>query len=303
VIATVSAISIVLSAVGAAAQPGGPAVPGAATAPAATTPGAVLLRYKFHKGDRYRYKMSMDNIGNVTAGTMTVPMKQHMEIGMTQTVTDIDAATGNATIQVQLTSFDMQMNGKAQPLPPAVLEPLKKASQIVMSPSGKVVTADVPAAGAAMGGQSPWASMQSTPVLPEQAVKPGDSWEQVQQIPGMGMSVRIPMVYTGVIGRGGHTLARINQSMNIDMKGDQAGGTAMPVAQIGTMKGTGSQLFDIDLGLPVSQEMTMHMDTTMAIPNAPRPGAPGNGAAGAPPTRGHAVMDVHMVMRLVPDGA
>jgi hypothetical protein len=265
----------------------------------AAAPGGVLLRLKFKPGDQHTYKMAMDMamVVNMPAGAgagagAAVPVKEHLDMVYRQTVESVDPATGNATLQMQFVSFNIFMNGKPLQLPPATLAPLQQPATIVMTPTGKTVSLKMPGVAGFPGGGSPWSSLQSSGVLPDQPVKVGDTWQVTQNVPGVGMSIDIPMSFAGVTEQGGHAIARIDLLYNGDMKANpnQAGGMAL---QTGSITGSGSQMFDNDLGLMTGTDMTMHMDSQMALPATARPA----GQTGAAPPM-HMVMDMHMVMGL-----
>jgi hypothetical protein len=189
----------------------------------------------------------------------------------------------------------MMMNGQSMPMPAPTIPP----STMVMSPTGKVVSMNVPGMAAmTSGGQNMLSSMQSSSAMPLQPIKPGDTWQQSATVPGVGATIQTPMSLVGITQSGGDSVARISIVMNGTIKGNlgQTAGMA-GVMDTGTITGSGIDLFDVDQGMMTTVDMTMHMDmaTTMPMPQS---------AAGAgPPMVVHSLMDMHMVMTLVPGGA
>src|SRR5450432_1118902 len=106
---------IVLAACSSAAAPG----PASSTTASSAAPTPALLRYKFVKGNHHAYKLEVDRRRRDASGVTD----QHFDVTMHQSVEDVDPATGNATVQMQIDSLAMTLDRSPVPLPGGSLGP------------------------------------------------------------------------------------------------------------------------------------------------------------------------------------
>ena len=248
----------------------------AAPAPSAPNAQSITLRYKFTPGQIHRFKfhIDMDGLMPSPAGGAGTPLQMTMQMTMRQTVKNVRASDGAATISSQIEDAHTVVNGKETALPQAQLDQMKKPSTMVMLPSGKILSFDMPAIGGAglPGTDFSQGMFNSTAALPDGPVRVGDTWKGSAGMPVAGTK----MTFTSTLNSLSQTkpsLATIGQQQAgvIDMTLSQG----MPVAMkmTGTVKGSGTQVFDADAGALVSTTGTASTDMTMTF------GKPADGSA------------------------
>ena len=246
--------------------------------PAAATPTAqaVTLRYKFVPGQvhQYRFSMDMDGLMPSPMGGAGTPLQMAMQMTMKQTVKDIRASDGAATISSQIEDAHTTINGKETALPQAQSDQMKKPYTMVMLPTGKVLSMDMPAlGGTGLPGMDFSKGMFSTTVtLPDGPVKVGDTWKGSGGMPTAGMQMTITCTLNS-LSQTKPMLATISQQQVgvIDMALSQG----MPVAMkmTGKVTGSGTQVFDADAGALASMTGTANTDMTMTF-GKPADGSP-----------------------------
>lgn len=227
-----------------------------AQAPAPTAPaaGAVTLRYKFTPGQVHRYKMTNNVTGTVLTGQSGagIPLNMASQIILKQTVKDIRATDGAATLVTEIESLRYAMNGQEQTVPDAQQANMKKPISLLVLPTGKLVStlpADSPGLSMpAMDFSKAFVSFIT--VLPEVPVKAGDNWKSTLVAPGMmGMNLKFASTLTSLTGEG--DAARANIDQQIDGVLQNAPGQTMPIGikVAGVVTGTGTVVFNVAAGL------------------------------------------------------
>ena len=277
------------------------AVP-ATAAPAATAP--LILRYKFSPGQTLRYKLTVDSTGTLRMATgTTMPLKQHMEMTMRQSVTDVRASDGAATLSLGLEAVSGTMNGQA--LPPQATQAMQKdLGTMVLSPTGKVLSfqAQAPQGGLAMPGMDMKSMAQGRTVFPDGPVKVGDTWKSAITSEAVGMTMHTVSRLKSLDTSGGGSVAAIGQGISgtFDMTPPvpkaAPGDPAAPTTTItGTMTGSDTLKFDAAAGAVDGETSAMQMLLTIA--NHPP------AAAGTPPPPTLTKLRMHIVtsMQRLPD--
>ena len=236
---------------------------------------AVTLRYKFVPGQVHRYKFNIDMDGTMPSpmGGAGAPLQMTMRMTLKQTVKDIRASDGAATISSQIEDAHTSVNGKETALPQAQADQMKKPYVMVMLPTGRVLSVDMPAMGGGLPGMDFSKGMfTSMAALPDGPVKVGDTWKGSGGMPTAGMQMTFTSTLNS-LSQTGPTLATIAQQQAgvIDMALSQG----MPVAMkmTGTITGSATQVFDADAGALVSSTGTANTDMTMAF-DKPADGSP-----------------------------
>lgn len=258
-------------------------------APAAATTGAgVLLRYKFTPGQSRAYKFSMDSNGLLMGGPtggQGFPIKQHMEAVMRQTVKDVRASDGAATIQIGYDSMTMTMNGQA--MPAQAPGAMTQVGTIVMTPAGKVVSFTAPngAGGGPLGNMNSMFQNMNQGTFPEGAVKAADKWDSKADLAALGMKMAASNTVVSADANAAHYTTALKGTL------DSSGSTTpspLPLTLAGTIDGTSDQTFDVAAGALKSQSGTVSMDLTMT----PKPGQ--GAPAGAGPMKMKMKVTTHM---------
>jgi hypothetical protein len=247
-----------------AASPVPPVVPPITTAP---TAGPVTLRYKFTVGQVHRYQFGMETNGTMLTGQSGagIPLDTTMKMVMSQTVQSIRPADGAATILAQIDSMQMFQNGKEIALPSAQQAQMKKPSTIVMLPSGKTLSADIPSLDStSMPGMDVSKGMfTSTALLPDGPVKVGDTWTGAVATAMAGVQSNFISVITGLDSKNGVSMATISQKQMGKIHMTMSKGMPMTMTMAGTVTGDGTQIFDTDAG--AVQSMTSTAATAMTM--------------------------------------
>ena len=241
---------------------------------ATPVPTTVLLRYKFKAGQVRDYHMSMDTNGTIAGlpGGQTMPMKQHMDVRLHQTVTGVQDADGTATIAMGMDSMTMTMNGRVMPFPASMMAQMKNIGTLVETTAGKVVsfTPSARPAGGGLPGMdfSKMGGMQSSTALPEAAVKAGDTWTNTADISGQfglaGTSAaNTTLTLAGVDMSGGTPVADITTETVADISTSATAAPPVPMAMAGKITGTGHLKFDVAAGVITQQTGLSHILMTM----------------------------------------
>jgi hypothetical protein len=251
-----------------------PAPPAAAPPAAPATAAApVTLRLKFTPGQTLYYSMTADTDGTIFMGQTgaEMPLKNHIEMLLHQTVKDVRASDGAATIDTGVDSMTMSMNGQSFPLPPDQLAKMKSVGTVVLLPTGKTLsfTPNPALGGAAVPGMdmshaNPLGSLGQFPDAP---VKAGDTWKSAVAMGMMGAQVAAEFTLTSLDTTGGKTIALLNQTINGTFDTSSANGAAAPtptgMKMKGSVAGKGTLHFDVDAGAVVDQ--TSQANITMSV--------------------------------------
>lgn len=252
------------------------AAPATAAAPVAPATAGVTLRYKFTPGQSRVYKFSMDAGGTLTGGPggQAIPIQQHMEAVMRQTVKDVRASDGAATIQMAYDSLTMTMNG--QPLPAQAGEGMKKIGTMLMMPTGKVLSFTPPdgSNAAMMGNMNGMFQNMNQGTFPDGPVKAADKWDSKADVSALGVKIAASNTVASADANAAHYTTVMKGTM------DSASTTTpspLPLTLAGTIDGTSDQTFDVAAGALASQTGTVSMDLTMTPKPGQNAGAPAMG--------------------------
>ena len=258
-----------------------PAAPTAVLPPAPVAGAAegVTLRLKYSPGQTLYYRMVMEMNGTLLTGQSGagLPIKQHLEMLMHQTVKDVRATDSAATIDTGIDSMTMAMNGQPFPMPADKMAQMKTLGTMVVLPTGKTLSFTPSAAfsGAAMPGMdfSKMSSMNSLGHLPDAAVKAGDTWKSAVSMGMMGMSVAARFALGSIDTTGGKTIALINQTTDglFDTSTTKGATGPMGMKLTGKVNGTGLMRFDVDAGAIESQNAKASITMNMTPPGATLP--------------------------------
>ena len=258
-----------------------PAPPAAPTAPPAASAQPVALRLKFTPGQTLYYSLVTDTNGTLLTGQSGagMPIQIHMQMLMHQTVKDVRASDGAATLDVGLDSMSMGMNGQTMPLPADKMAQMKTIGTMVILPTGKSLSftpsaglsAAAPMPGMDMTHMNPMSSLGQFPDTP---VKVGDVWKSAVAMGMMGTQVAAGFTLLSVDTADGKTVAVIKQTTKgtFDTSTPAAGAAApagMPMK--GDVTGTGTMRFDVDAGAVIGQTARANVTMTLTPPGANAP--------------------------------
>ncbi len=260
-------------------------VPATTAAPAAPATAAqpVTLRLKFTPGQTLYYTLTSDTNGTILTGQSGagMPIQVHMQMLMHQTVKDVRASDGAATLDVGIDTMTMGMNGQTMPLPAEKLAQMKTVGTMTILPTGKTLSftpsAGLSAAGPMMPGMdmSHMNAMGSLGQFPDGPLKLGDTWKSAVAAGMMGMQVASGFSLASLDTTGGATIALIKQTINGTFDTSAAGGagaaTPEGLAMTGTVTGTGTLRFDVDAGAVAGQTSHANVTITMTRPGTDTP--------------------------------
>lgn len=254
-----------------------------ATAAPASAAQPVMLRLKFTPGQTLYYTMTTDTNGTMLTGQSGagMPIQVHMQMLMHQTVKDVRASDGAATMDVGIDTMSMGMNGQTFPMPPDKLVQMKTIGTMTILPTGKTVSF-TPSAGLSAAGPMPGMDLShSNPMgnlgqFPDTPVKAGDTWKSAVAMGMMaGMQASSTFALASLDTANGKTTAVINQTTSGTFGMPGANGTVatgqMGMKMKGTVKGTGTLRFDVDAGAVQAQTSQADIAMTMTPPGATAP--------------------------------
>lgn len=246
-----------------------------APTPAAPAAGTVTLRYKFTPGQVHRYKVTINMVGTMMTGQSGAgfPINTATQFVLKQTVKDVRATDGAATISTEIESTRFAMNGQEQTVPDAQQTAMKKPTTLLLLPTGKVLptpAADTPELSMSAMDFSK-AFLNLITVLPEGPVKAGDTWESTLATPGMaGSDLKFASTLTALTGEGDAARASIDQKINGVLQSMPGQPMPMGIKITGTITGTGTVVFNTAAGLVES--MTNNSDVGANAAMNPKPG-------------------------------
>ena len=258
--------------------PAAPALPAAPVSAAQT----LTLRLKFTPGQTLYYSLTTDTNGTMLTGQSGagMPIQVHMQMLMHQTVKDVRASDGAATLDVGIDTMSMGMSGQTMPIPPERMAQMKTIGTMVILPTGKTVSFTPSTALSAMGPMpgmdlSHANAMGSMGQFPDAPVKIGDTWKSAIAAGMMGMQVSSTFSLTSLNVADGKTIAIIHQTTDGAFGGPSADGAAAlgpgGMKMSGTVKGMGTLRFDVDAGTVVGQTSQADVAMTMMPPGATAP--------------------------------
>lgn len=242
----------------------------------------LTLRLKFTPGQTLYYSMTTDTNGTMLTGQSGagMPIQIHMQMLMHQTVKEVRASDGAATIDVGIDTMSMGMSGQTMPIPPEKMAQMKTIGTMVILPTGKTVSF-TPSSALSTSGPMPGMDLSHTNAMgsmgqfPDAPVKIGDTWKSAIAAGMMGMQVASAFSLTSLDAADGKTVAIIHQTTNGTFGGPGADGAAAPgpmgMKMSGTVKGTGTLRFDVDAGTVLGQTSQADVAMTMTPPGATEP--------------------------------
>lgn len=242
----------------------------------------LTLRLKFTPGQTLYYSMTTDTNGTMLTGQSGagMPIQIHMQMLMHQTVKEVRASDGAATIDVGIDTMSMGMSGQTLPIPPEKMAQMKTIGTMVILPTGKTVSF-TPSSALSTSGPMPGMDLSHTNAMgsmgqfPDAPVKIGDTWKSAIAAGMMGMQVASAFSLTSLDAADGKTVAIIHQTTNGTFGGPGADGAAAPgpvgMKMSGTVKGTGTLRFDVDAGTVLGQTSQADVAMTMTPPGATEP--------------------------------
>lgn len=257
------------------AAPANPAV----TAPAPPAAQPVTLRLKFTPGKTTYYTLKTDTRGTMQMPQGLMPMNMHMTMTLHQTVKDVRAADGAATIDTGFDAMEMKMNGQTFPIPSEQLTKMKFVGTALILPTGKTLSFTLnPNLGApSLPGMdlSKMNAMSSLGQFPDGPIKPGDAWKSAVSLGMMGAQVASDFTLTSVDTSGTAPIAVIAQTTKgtFDMSGANGATPAPPngMKMSGTVNGTGTLRFDVNAGAVENQTSAADITLNMTLPGAAAP--------------------------------
>lgn len=257
----------------------------APTPPAAPAASAVTLRYKFAPGQVHRYKVTMNMAGTMLTGQSGAgfPINTATQIVMKQTVKDVRATDGAATIVTEIESMRVAMNGNEQPISDAQQAQMKKPFTQVMLPTGKVLSMKMPdMPGAGMPGMDFSKSFSSFSVaFPEGPLKAGDTWKGSVAVPSMeGTNLTYDYTLTSLTGEGDAARANVDQKISGTLGMTLSQGMPMGMTMAGTVNGTGMMVFNTALGAIENVTNDSAINTTVTFKTKPGQAVPPGMPAG-----------------------
>ncbi len=256
-----------------------PALPAPPTSPAAATPAAaapaaslVTLRYKFAVGQvrRYEYDMGMNMMMQTGQTGGGIPMDMEMHMITRQTVKSIRPTDGAATLSTQVESMHMLRGGQEIPMPEAQQTQMKQSFTLVMLPTGKVLSMTSPALSVmnAPGMDFSKNMFSGTALLPDAAVKVGDTWNGIADAAAAGIQTTFTATLMGIDQKNGATLATIQQKQSGNIDKTMTQGMPSAMSMHGQITGTANQVFDTTAGAIQSATGTAGTDMTMTFAKA-----------------------------------
>ena len=242
----------------------------------------LTLRLKFTPGQTLYYSMTTDTNGTMLTGQSGagMPIQIHMQMLMHQTVKEVRASDGAATIDVGIDTMSMGMSGQTMPIPSEKMAQMKTIGTMVILPTGKTVSF-TPSSALSTSGPMPGMDLSHTNAMgsmgqfPDAPVKIGDTWKSAIAAGMMGMQVASAFSLTSLDTADGKTVAIIHQTTNGTFGGPGADGATAPgpvgMKMSGTVKGTGTLRFDVDAGTVLGQTSQADVAMTMTPPGATEP--------------------------------
>lgn len=275
-----AALLTALSAAPTLAQDAPVAAPAVTDAPAAVPDAAgVTLRYKFTPGQTRTYKFSMDSDGMLTGGPngQGFPIQQHMDAILRQTVKDVRASDGAATVQVGYDTLTMTMNGQA--LPAQNTDAMKQVGTLVMLPTGKILsfTSANTAGAGPFGNMNNMFQNMNTSTFPDGPVKADDKWDGTMALAAMGLKATASNTVVSVDTHTAHYTTVLKGTMDSGAAPPTSNAPALPLTIAGTLDGASDQTFDVAAGALTTQTGTVNLDLTMSPKAAQGAAAPAMG--------------------------
>lgn len=258
-------------------------------ASSARTQAAKQFRLKFEKGQVFQVTMNQETKQTVSVMGQNQEMPMTMTMGMTWDIKDV-TADGIILITQTIDHVQMTMNIPGQgemkydsknpdganalaAMLGQMFQPmLNKKFEQKMNRQGKVLEVKIPEDALKSVSSNPLLKKffskealeemmsKMSPVLPEQAIDKGYSWESSVETPAPfgKMNMKTKYTYEGTEERDGKTLDKFGVVMNIDMQMQEGSDTSLNVQD---QKSSGTMYFDSEAGYfvenVIKQQMTI----------------------------------------------
>lgn len=248
---------------------------------------AVLLRWKLQEGESFRLEMKQDLNMKMNVQGQTFDTKMDLTIHMSWAVRKVE--NGNITLdqtidrmQMNMTvpfvgevKIDTQEAGKLEGLAKTVADsimPLVGARITqVMTDRGQITDVSIDPKAAESLARNPQLKDlfsgeglkklfgQAAGVLPENPVRPGDSWNQQLEVPSeLGkMNMDASYTYRGTEQRDGRELAHIATTVKMAFQGDQV--------QVKNQQASGAIYFDVAAGRMTDTSLDQKLTMTLTV--------------------------------------
>ncbi len=245
--------------------------------PAAPTP--VTLRFQFKPGVSRAYAVVMDVNGTILTGQSGagIPISQHWEMTLRQTVQDVRASDGAATIVTGITALTIRVNGKDTVLPQSKLSQLQDMTTTVVTPTGKTLSTVLSPlmnkmVGGVSGGANPTGLIETLFTLPAGPIRVGDTWHGSESAAAASAAPTSAYILKSLEVEGGIPTAHIGRTLdgNLTTLTTKA---PRPMKIMSRTLGTGDTEFDTQDGTVLRQEATGTAVSTLVIKST-QAGAP-----------------------------
>lgn len=242
---------------------------------AACANGGVVLRYQMTPGETLAYEVATSGVGTVTAAGRTDPLNTDVRFVYEMTCTAVDEE-GNLTIRHQVRDLVAQAETAGRQLPVSLSVP---TITTVIAPTGAVLSSHVEHQPAQPGAPPAPADEQAPfdmgqfigelrgPGFPEQAVEPGERWEQALRLltqAGQPMIVKHVTRFIDHAMLTGRPCVRLQTEYELPLELSLAGAGLLRLAG----KQTGNQIayFDHEAGRVLRFDGASDTTLTMSAP-------------------------------------
>ena len=234
---------------------------------------AVRLKYQGKPGDRFVYGVGLAIHTAMESGTQRITLPARVTLRIVVEV--LKAEEKSLTLRYKVEKARMEVGGQATPLglPPSMVVTMQrngKVTRVEREDEGK----PAPAIPTSLQPSLADVATQLFLVFPEKDLRPGDSWShQGEAITPFGGSVNLrgKSTFLGEEEIGGRRCAKIRTeftvpfSLPIKFFPDQASQGTMK----GTLRGTATTYFDLQVGHLARSSTEARSDTVMAAPPGP----------------------------------
>lgn len=235
----------------------------------------VVLRYQMTPGETLSYEVTTTGVGTITAAGRTDPLNTDVRFVYEMTCTEVDDE-GNLTIRHRVRDIVAQAETAGRQLPVTLGVPVVTT---VIAPTGTVLssrveppaqqpgTAPVPAGEQAPFDMGQFIGELRGPGFPEQAVKPGDRWEQALRLvtqAGQPMIVKHVTRFIDHAALTGRPCVRLETEYEMPLDLNLAGPGMLRLA--GKQKGNQVAYFDYEAGRVLRFDGASDTSLTMSAP-------------------------------------
>ena len=140
--------------------------------------GGRALALGFQQGGDLTYRMSMGMDGSISIAGQSAPFRMQVNATVSMKVQSVDS-NGNATVNVSIKNISF----KSDPAVPYDTVPKTLDQTMVIAPDGRILEGGLGLSSVGAGGQTAPGWDQFAPLLPSEAVAPGDTWSQDTDVP------------------------------------------------------------------------------------------------------------------------